>query len=240
MLEPLKVGFGEYMTAFYDAILPTTTQLTEFKSRGVAKSIVWAPSQMVDAAEEMLAAWQRNDTDGVDTNPADLPVIVVAVARDYTPTGRDFGRQIADSMEVIIPTDIKERAFGLRTIFGDVRAQVVFFAQNEPTARSLASQFCMFMDAAPNRRFHTTHSFAGTSEQWPEQIESADQPVISIQTCLKNVVIMAADFTLKAQIPLYDAPAEGEYNDGKGTPGTDDPAGYPLVVQVDAYPHDTP
>ncbi|TCV72461.1 hypothetical protein EDE11_1527 [Methylomonas methanica] len=41
------------------------------------------------------------------------------------------------------------------------------------------------------------------------------------------------DITLKAQIPIYDAPKVGEPNDGKGVPGTDDPAGYPVVIRVD-------
>jgi hypothetical protein len=53
------------------------------------------------------------------------------------------------------------------------------------------------------------------------------------------VTILAIDLTLKAEVPLFDAPKEGEYNDGKGVPGTDDPAGYPVVVQVNKTWNDT-
>lgn len=232
MFEPLKVGLGEYLGWFYASIVPTTKPLNEFIARGFGKSVAYAPSKMIDAAEDMLASWQRNDTDNADTKPAKLPVIIVAVAQDYTPTGREFGHQVADSVEVIIPGDTKERAFGLRTVFGDIRAQVVIMAADEPTAKSIASQFCLFMDAAPNRRFHYSHVFAGATTEWPVQIESTDSPVVAVQTGAKNICLLAVDLTLKAQIPLYDAPKDGEYNDGKGVPGTGDPAGYPLVEQV--------
>lgn len=233
MFEPVKVGFGEYMGAFYASVVPTTKPMTEFIQRGFGKSVQWAASSSVDAAEDMLASWQRNDTDSADTKPAKLPVIICAMARDYTPTGRDFTRQIADSMQVVIPGDIKNRSFGLRTIAGDIRCQVVIFAADEPTARSIAAQFCLFLDAMPNRRFHSIWTFAGVTTQWPVQVESPESPVISSATGLKNVVIMAVDLTLKAEIPIYDAPGVGNVNnDGQGVAGTIDPAGYMKVMQV--------
>ena len=234
MFEPVKVGFGEYMGAFYASLVPTTKSMPEFIARGFSKSVQWAASSSVDAAEEMLASWQRNDTDSGDTQPAKLPVIICAMARDYTPTGRDFTRQIAETIPVIIPGDTKERLFGLRTIAGDIRCQIVIFAADEPTSKSIAAQFCLFLDAIPNRRFHSDWTFAGVTTQWPVQIESVDSPVISSPTGLKNVVIMAIDLTLKAEIPLYDAPKVGDLNnDGLGIAGTNDPAGYMKVVEVD-------
>jgi hypothetical protein len=240
VFEPIKAGFGEYLVGFYGSLTPTTKAMPEFIARGASKSLAYAPSRMVDAVEEMLAAWQRNDTDSAATKPAKLPVILVAMAQDYMPTGRDFTRQIADPMEVIIPGDVKERCFGLRTVAGDIRTQVAIVAADEPTARSIASQFHLFLDAMPNRRFHYSNTFAGATTQWPVQIEAPDVPAIAVKTELKNVVILAIDLTLKAQIPLYDAPQDGDYNDGKGVPGTADPAGYPLVVDVIITKHDTP
>lgn len=234
MFEPVKIGFGEYMGAFYASLVPTTKSMPEFIQRGFSKSVQWAASSSVDAAEEMLASWQRNDTDSADTQPAKLPVIICAMARDYTPTGRDFTRQIAEPMPIMIPGDTKERLFGLRTIAGDIRCQIVIFAADEPTAKSIAAQFCLFLDAIPNRRFHSNWTFAGVTTQWPVQVESPESPVISSATGLKNVVIMAVDLTLKAEIPLYDAPGVGNpNNDGQGIPETADPAGYMAVVEVD-------
>jgi hypothetical protein len=234
MLEPIKIGLGGYMAAFYASLVPTTKAMPEFIARGLAKSIIWAPTGMIDKAEEMLSSWQRNDTDSAATMPAKLPVIIVAIARDYVPTGRDFTRQLADSIPVMIPDDIKERDFGLRTIAGDIRAQIAIFAADEPTAHSIASQFCLFLDGATNRRFHANFTFAGVTDGWPVQIEAPDSPVISVQTEVNNVVIMAVDLTLKATIPLFDAPKVGNpNNDGLGVPETIDPSGYMTVVEVD-------
>lgn len=233
MLEPVKTALGDYMGSFYADIVPTTKPLESYVMRGLAKSIVWAPARMVDSAEEMLAAWQRNDTDGAATKPAHLPVIIVSMSKDYVPTGRDYTHQVAESVMMILPGDVKERVFGVRAMAGDIRAQIAIFAQDEPTARSLAAQFILFLDAVPNRRFNATYSFAGQTLYWPVQVESPDSPAMSIQTDAKNLTILAIDITLKAEIPLFDAPAVGQPNDGKGTPGNSaDPAGYPLTDQV--------
>jgi len=234
MLEPVKVSLGVFMGLFYASIVPTTKSLESYVARGLAKSIVWAPSRMVDSAEDMLSIWQRNDTDTAVTTPPNMPVIIVAMARDYTPTGRDFTRQVADSQMVMLPGDVKERVFGVRTMAGDVRAQIAIFSQDEPTARSLAAQFLLFVDATPNRRFTAKYPFAGLSMDWPVQVEAPDSPAMSIQTEAHNLTVLAIDITLKAEIPLFDAPKAGEPHDGKGTPGDlIDPAGYPLLGHVE-------
>jgi hypothetical protein len=93
----------------------------------------------------------------------------------------------------------------------------------------LAAQFSLFLDAAPNRRFEACYRFAGQSVDWPVQIELPDVPAVSFQTKAKNPTILAIDLNLHAEISLFDAPAAGEPNDGRGMPGTDDPAGYPLM-----------
>lgn len=70
---------------------------------------------------------------------------------------------------------------------------------------------------------------------WPVQIESTDSPATSIGTEAKNLTILAIDLTLKATIPMMSAPAPGQPNDGKGTPGsTSNPSGFPLVERVNA------
>ena len=233
MLEPVKDAFGRFMGRFYSEFVPTTKPLTPYIERGLSRAIVWAPSRMVDSAEEMLAAWQRNDTDSATTRPADMPVMIVSMARDYTPTGRDYTRQIADAEQVMILGDDKERVFSLRTVAADIRAQVAIFAMDEPTARALAAQFLLFLDATPNRRFTARYTFAGEQMDWPVQIESTDSPAMSIGTEAKNLTILAIDLTLKATIPLFSAPAPGQPNDGKGAPGNaSDPSGILLVVQV--------
>ncbi len=233
MLQPVKEAFGLFMGRFYATLVPTTKPLESYVTRGVAKSIAWAPSRMIDAAEDMLSLWMRSDIHDAPTRPPDMPAILVALAKDYTPTGRDYTRQVADREMVIIPTDPKERMFGLRAVAGDIRAQIVIFATDEPTAHSLAAQFGLFVDATPNRRFTARYAFASQPMDWPVQVELPDVPAMNIPTEAKNLTVLAIDITLRAEIPLFDAPKAGEPNDGKGTPGdAADPAGYPVVQQI--------
>ena len=73
----------------------------------------------------------------------------------------------------------------------------------------------------------------GQDMPWPVQIESPDVPAMSIQTDTKNLTMLACDVTLRASIPLFNAPADSDPNDGKGTDGDpSDPSGYQVVVQV--------
>jgi hypothetical protein len=241
MLKPVRIGFGGFMGAFYASLVPTTPALQQFTTRGLKKSILWAPSRMVDAAEEMLAAWQKNDTDSATTAPPEMPVILVAMAKDYMPTGRDFTRQLADSIPVMLPGDAKERLFGLRVAAGDIRAQVAIFAHDTGTASSIASQFLLYLDTVHGRRFPATFTHAGVATEWPVQVESPDLPASSIPTDAKNLTMLVIDLTLKASIPLYDGPADADPNDGQGTPGdASDPSGYPVVVQVNKFWNDAP
>lgn len=232
MFEPVKAAFGEFMGGYYASLAPTTRPMQEYVNRGLDKSIAWAPSRMVDAIEEMLASWQRNDTDSAPTRPARMPVVFVAMARDLSAPSRDFTTQIADAASIIIPGDPKERHFKMRTIAGDIRTQVAFCAEDEPTAKSLAAQFGLWIDSPHNRRFYANYTFAGITKPWPVQIEDPTMVAMGIQTDSKNKNILAIDVTLRVTVPLFSAPKEGEPNDGKGT-GPDDPSGYPLVVQVD-------
>jgi len=232
MLQPVKEALGQFLGRFFATVVPTTNPLQPYVLRPLAKAIVWAPARMIDAAEEMLALWIRANLDGGPTSPPDLPVLIVAIGKDLVPTGRDYTRQVADRQMVLIPGDEKERLFGLRTAAGDLRAQLVIIATDEPSAHSLAAQFLLFLDATDNRRFEATYRFAGIDTKWPVQIESPDAPAMSIQTESKNLTILAIDMTLHMTVPIFDAPAIGQPNDGKGVPGTEDPSGYPLVQTI--------
>lgn len=233
MFEPVKAGLGEFMHGFYRSVVPTTTPMREFVARGFPYCVAWAPSRMIDKVEEMLSAWQRNDTQQSDTRPPKMPVVLVAVAKDYVPISGDFGMQISDSTEVMIPGDAKNRYFEMRMVMGEVRAQIAVFAQDEPTAKSIAAQFLLYLGSPSNRGFYATFPFAGVDNKFPVQFESRDSPAMNIDTGANNLAVLAIDLTLRCSVPIFSAPTEGESNDGQGVPGTDDPAGYPLVQEVD-------
>jgi hypothetical protein len=233
MFQPIKVALGEYLGAWYAALSATTRGLHEFKQRGFARCFAWCPGRMVDADADMLAAWQRNNTDGPVTLPYRLPVVLVAMAKDYVPAARDYTRQMADRRVVQIPDDPKGRLFGLRVLAADIRTQIGIFAQDEPTARSLAAQFCLFIDSPSARTLFARHPFAGLELEWPVQLETSDAPAMSVAVDAKNLTVLAVDLTLKCHVPLFDHPLDDEPNDGLGTPGNpDDPSGYPALSVV--------
>lgn len=233
MFEPVKIALGEYLQGFYDELVPTTPTMKEFKKRGFPYCFAYAPSRMVDQANEMLASWQTNDTSSTPTKPSKLPVVLVAIAKDYTPTARDYSMQVADPIEVIIPEDGKERYFELKTVVGDIRVQLVICASDEATAKSIAAQLLLYVDSPTRRGFDVKYTFAKTDVYFPCQIESPDSPASNVDTGNNNVTMLAIDFDLHCTVPLYDAPDENEPNDGK-TPIYDpfDPSGFPLVDQV--------
>lgn len=232
MFEPVKVGLGGFMQDFYRQLAPTTKPLAEFAGRGFAQCVAWAPGRMVDKAEEMLGAWMKNDSAQAPAQLPKLPVILVGVANDYTPIAGNMGTQIADAIDVQMPDDPKGRYFQMRLVAGEVRAQAAFFAHDEPTVKSLAAQFLLFLSSPANRGFEAVFPFAGVDNRFPVMVEAPDNPAMNIDTGTKNLKVLAVDLTLICSVPLFSAPSEGEPNDGKGIPGTADPAGYPLTQVV--------
>lgn len=232
MFEPVKVGLGEFLQEFYDEVVPTTKALHEFVDRGFPYCAAWAPARMVDKAEEMLSQWQRNDTHQGSTRPPSLPVILVGVAKDWTPAERSYTTQVPDPVDITFPDDPKQRYFRVKVVAGEVRAQLAFFASDEPTAKSLAAQFLLFLDSASRRTFMARYPFAGMDHKYPAQVSAPDNPAMSIETSNRNLTVLAVDVVLRVTVPIFMAPKPGEVNDDQGVPGTDDPAGYPLVTQV--------
>ncbi|MGL5451848.1 MAG: hypothetical protein ACRDBT_05485 [Aeromonas sp.] len=236
MFEPVKAALGGFMQGFYRQIAPTTKPLNEFTTRGFAQCVAWAPGRLVDKADEMLGAWMKNDSAQAPAALPKLPVILVGVATDYTPIASNYGTQIAEPIDVLLPGDEKGRYFQMRLVAGELRAQVAIFAHDEPTAKSLAAQFLLYLSSPANRGFDAVFAYAGVDNTLPVMISTQDNPAMSIETGAKNLKALAIDLTLICSVPIFNAPADGEPNDGKGIPGTADPAGYPLtqVVDIDA------
>jgi hypothetical protein len=198
----------------------------EFIDRPLDKSITWASGRMVDEAETMLASWQKNDTDMAATQPYRLPAVLVGMDNNTIMSGADYSVPISDPVMTVIPEDPKERLFKLKTTVSDLRLQVVIFARDPHTAKSLAAQMTMFFGKLENRRFWPSYLFAGIANKYPAQLESTDLAWINIKNAVNNVTVLAADINLKVTVPIFMAPKPGEANDGKGTNFSDDPSGY--------------
>ncbi len=235
---PIKAAFGRYLHAFHSQLVGDTRTLAEFAVRDFAKAAVWAPDRMADQVEEMLKAWRKNDTSQADRGTPYLPVMIVALAKDYVPWQPDVGRTAPDELDVMIPADAKGRAFRMRVAGAEIRAQVVFCASDSDTARSMALQFNLWTQAVPNRRFFAQYPLAGISEDWPVMLEMPDVQAINTQTEATNITILAADLTLRATIPMLRYPAHSASDaDGKGAGTQADPDGYLTVHEVQGYPH---
>lgn len=206
MLEPVKIAFGQYMGRYFESIVPTTKPLKAFIERPLHEAIAFAPARMVDAAQEMLALWQKANFSGQPTKGyGKMPAIMCAIAKDYTSTARDFARQLPDMHTVDIGGENQETIAKLRVIAADIRAQVAFFAMDTPTAQALAGQFALFIDHVQNRRFFAHYDFGNVKHMhWPVQIETPEVFASNIAVEAKNLTILTADLTLRAHIPLFE------------------------------------
>lgn len=231
MFQPIKIAFGEYMSRFYETIVPTNPTIQKFCERGLSKSIAFAPARLVDTAEEMLNQWYKADinSDG-STRLSKLPAIIVGVSKDVLPTARDFTRQIADEIEIILPQDTLNRVFKIKTIATEVRCQIVIFAHEEDTAKSLAAQFLLFIDGISNRRFKAHYDFYGYDLDFPIVLETPENPASEVKTDAKNITILTIDINLHATIPLLFHPLENQPNDARGN--EKQPSGFPITKRI--------
>lgn len=243
---PIKEGFGRYLERFHAQVVADTPAMVEFAGREFSKAAAWAPGRMVDQALLMLDTWRKNDTSQVARATPYLPIMLAAMSKDYIPAPADFSRQLADPVYVTIPADPKQRVFKMRAAVSEVRAQVVVAAPEEATARSIAMQLQLFSSAFGNRRIYAHYDLAGFSEPWPVVFEQPDIMGIQVPNDQKNITILAVDFTMRATVPLLEAPnIAGPDGDGQGSDDYSDPDGFLVVVQTDikAYPdniHATP
>lgn len=236
LLTPTKNGLGRFLGQFYSEFTPQTKAGMEWKSRGLARAMAFTPGRMIDHADDMLESWRKNANTTGGSGPAQpggtafLPVVLIAVGKDWTPVTGDVGRQVAERLPVTLPDDVQERVFGLRVMQAEVRTQLAVFAAEPETAGSIISQLCLFLSHPARRSFHAIYRFAGHDLPWAVQVQTPDLSVIDTPGEQQNLTILTVDLMLRPSIPLFDAPAAGQPNDGQGTPGEwGDPAGYPVV-----------
>jgi hypothetical protein len=233
---PVEDAFGRFLQGFFGEIIPDTPAVAEFAARPFAKAAAWVPGRMVDAAEDMLAAYRANDTSGAARATPLLPVILAAASRDYIPLGEDLGRIAAEPMYCQIPGDPKGRLFKLRAAACEIRIQLAFVAVEKHTARSLAMQFQMYCTRMANRSFPATYILAGLPQQWPVQVERPEIMAQAVPLEVKNLTILTADLNLRATIPMLGVAPTGDAGaDGLGTNPVGDPSGWMPVHEIDGF-----
>lgn len=223
--SPLELGLGAYLGGFYASLYADTQSMVEYAARGLSKSIVWVPGRMVDDVEHMIAEWRKNENNPGPGLSSMLPVIFVALAKDFQPVMPEMGVATTRT-DFAFPDDPLGRSYKVLTSTNDYRAQIAIVAPEGATAHSLAMQLHVWASQGPTgRRFTCNFEFAGFTTPWPAMLETIDIAAVSAPVEQKNLTILVADLTIRATIPIFSSPKAGEPNDGKATP-----AGYPVVV----------
>lgn len=223
-----QAAFGQYLVRWFATINADTLALDEYKARPVAEAIKWAPSRMIDAAEDMLEQYRKNEN-GEAGASTKLPVILVASDDDFVGTGADWGGHHIERR--LLQIEENGSWYGHRELMHDRRFQIVIAASEGDTAKSLAAQLSWYMKQLSNRYMDAIYQFGQYQVPAPIQLEGNRIDWMLVKTDgVKNLKMLAADITIKCTVPMFDAPAEGEANDGT----TNNPPGYPLVKVVDS------
>ncbi|WP_186083649.1 hypothetical protein [Burkholderia gladioli] len=228
---PLDVGLGEFLCRWYAQLIPDTPQMAEFVARGAAQSIGFVPGRMIDKVEDMIAEYRKNDNNGTPGLSSALPVVLVAISKDFNPAPPEWGQSIGSAIWVTSPDDPEQRAFKVQLSFNEYRAQLAFVSPEAHSVHSLATQFNAFTQPGNafggGRRFPVIYEFAGFGNTFNAVLEAVDIAAVAQHPEQSNLSITVADIMIRLTVPLFRAPGATEPTDGKPAP-----SGYPLVTSV--------
>ncbi|WP_395601236.1 hypothetical protein AB4P95_29930 (plasmid) [Pseudomonas sp. A1437] len=227
--DQIKAGFSQYLSRWRAGVYPDyvdTKAVQAFLDKPFSQAVIWAAARMVDDAESMLKAYQKNDN-GPPGKSTLFPVLLLAMDDNFVGTGADWGGDhIARTMQ-----QIEEGGswYGHKQVMQDRRLQMVIIASEAGTAQSLAAQLSSFIKEPSNRYFDAVYEFGQYKVPVPQTLESVRIDWMDVRPeGIKNIKILVADLTLKCSIPYFDAPGEGQPNDGS----TNNPPGYPSMREV--------
>lgn len=212
MFEPVMAGFSQILREFHNNVTPLNKPLRRFARAEFSDAFSFPSGRMVDALEGLLASPRLG-----------APVVLAALDTDWVPGS---AQAVSDTANAEFPLDPKRRQFKVRTVDGEIRAQLAFCAQDKRTAQQLAAQFAEHLEST-GLDFYAAHEFAGLWHALPARVVIPETPAISVDTGRRTLAVVAINLALRVTVPLFMAPKPGEPNDGKGVPGTNDPAGYP-------------
>lgn len=227
---PVDVAISEYLTRWHADLISTTSGVEDFIARPAAGAMFIASGRMIDDAQAMLDSYRRNNTDvgvGSAAQGAKFPCVISCTDKDYVPTTADWAAKHIPKQKLQIEPN--GSWYEYQQSMCDVRWQIAIFADEKQTARSLASQFHLFMAQPSNQRFKAKHTFGQYEVLAPVMIEmpepSASNVVIEGQ---RNITCLAIDVTLKVTLPYFRAPKVGEPNDNSAN----NPQGLPVVIDI--------
>lgn len=228
--DQIKIGYAHYLKRWRDGLYPDyadTKAVKAFMAKPLNEAVKWAAGRMVDDAEAMLHAYMKN-TNGDPGKSTLFPVLLLAMDDTFVGTGADWGGDHIGRQVV----QIEEGGswYGYKHVMMDRRLQMVIIASEGGSAQSLAAQLSSFIKEPRNRYFDAVYQFGQYNVPMPQTLESVRIDWMDVKPeGVKNIKILIADVTLKCSIPYFDAPGEGEPNDGSDKV----PPGYPTVHVVE-------
>jgi hypothetical protein len=192
------------MVAFHAQFDADTNANFEWSKRLPAKAMAWCPARMADAVEDMLSSWRTNnnttDAECEKVTSAYLPVMLVAMASEYTESPAEAGRSVTDKVPFSFPTDPLNQCFMMSTMQLDLRLQVLTAATEPMTVQSMKAQLTEYSKKVP--RMTASYTFAGFTTEWPIQIVQQDR--FAAPTPIgEHITAMNLDLTLRATIPRF-------------------------------------
>lgn len=228
--DQIKEGFAQYLQRWRGGLYEDyadTKAVQSFMAKPFSEAVKVASSRMVDDAEAMLAAYQKNKN-GEDGKTTLFPVLLFAMDESVAGTGADWGGDhIGRTMQ-----QIEEGGswYGYKHVMLDRRLQIVIIASEGGSAQSLAAQLSSFIKEPSNRYFDAIYQFGQYKVPMPQTLESVRIDWMEVKPeGIKNIKILVADLTIKCSIPFFDAPAAGAPNDGSNKV----PPGYPSIQSLD-------
>lgn len=219
LLTPVKGAIGRWVAGFHAQAYADTPAMAGWSARPAPDACKWAEGRMVDDVEAMLSSVRNNaNVPAVKSTNAFSPILLVALATEYTETPSDQGPMTPERLPVVLPNDPLNRVIELDLMSIDLRCQLAMIAAEQPTVMSMCAQLGRW--AQRNYRLSATHVFDafGLATDWPVRVVPVDR--MAIHTPIgEHLKVMTLDVTIRAVLPMFRGPGAGDATDGESPPG---------------------
>ncbi|MBF7682994.1 hypothetical protein I2F27_06595 [Acinetobacter sp. B5B] len=220
---------------------PETKQTQEWKFRAVNQAIRSCQARLIDDAEAMLVAFRKNinTPEQKQGETAAMPVLLTSIAAVDMPP--DIGQLLGVPYSVDVMID--DQFAKMRVNPTTVRAQIAFFATNPHDARSIASQFCTYLNDDAKRKIEVSFQ-VGKQTAKPFKFIVFDNNLMPsvVPSDAVNLSVFTVDVHLSGFVPqVFGLGLNGEHCvnhgfDAQGIPmcAVDDDSDK-VVIQADQF-----
>jgi hypothetical protein len=218
LLTPVKGAIGRWVAGFHAQAYRDTPAMAGWAARPAADACKWAEGRMVDDVEAMLSSVRNNANAAGPSTNAFSPMLLVAVATEYTETPSDAGVMPLESIPVVLPNDPLNRVIAIDLMSVDLRCQVAMLASEQATVMSMCAQMGRWAAREYRLTAWHAHEAFGLVTEWPVRVVPVDRMAIHTPVG-EHMKIMTLDLTIRAVLPMFRGPGAGDDTDGESPPG---------------------